>query len=650
MVSFFRRKRGERGENTAEDLIVQELTRKRIEELKTLTALERKECLLIKQELDEVKSGAASEEKLLELQQRQEKEEADRKIAEEEYKKWLVERDAKIIAMKANRLGLLRSPKSVKTPPATPVSIEEKKNENIQSENVSPIETVSIKVEDEAPLEKVPPPVITPSTSPLLTSLLQSPSPSAGAHTSLSLFNSVAFKDLQLPGHPCPSPTTPVTPSQPPLPSNLPISSEDSKEIVKSPDKLAESPHTFPPNMPISSSPTLSRLLEMPNETSLKLPSSSTEIIEQVEAKEKELQVNQESIDSPSVSRVSKDSIEEENAPPEYVESAQFEDTATAEINQTDSTEVTGNVSELPSATDAVEVTSEVSTDKEIKQEAIDAAQPPETPQPDIEVKFKPENDETISTSDPAVTDTPSLSSRSKRKRPASTPVATLLNSRRSGRVRAAKDKTFEDEPSMTEPQTGAKKFTSSSVIAAGPSVAPPEAQIEGAKVRTSTVESVPSSPASVNATGEDAESVKEYKMWKKSIMLLWRQAATHKFSTLFSHPVTDNEAKGYSTVVYRPMDLQCIRKKIENSTIKTTAEFQRDMMLMFQNAIMYNSVNHDVHQMAVEMQKEILEGIEDYIETQKQGNQTEVNNKPRGRRGTSSTSEVGKIFHVDLH
>jgi len=29
--------------------------------------------------------------------------------------------------------------------------------------------------------------------------------------------------------------------------------------------------------------------------------------------------------------------------------------------------------------------------------------------------------------------------------------------------------------------------------------------------------------------------------------------------------------------------------------TIRTTSEFQRDMMLMFQNALMYNSADHDV-------------------------------------------------------
>lgn len=60
-----------------------------------------------------------------------------------------------------------------------------------------------------------------------------------------------------------------------------------------------------------------------------------------------------------------------------------------------------------------------------------------------------------------------------------------------------------------------------------------------------------------------------------------------------------------------RPMDLSTIKKNIENGLIRTTAEFQRDIMLMFQNAVMYNSSDHDVYHMAVEMQRDVLEQIQ---------------------------------------
>lgn len=66
-----------------------------------------------------------------------------------------------------------------------------------------------------------------------------------------------------------------------------------------------------------------------------------------------------------------------------------------------------------------------------------------------------------------------------------------------------------------------------------------------------------------------------------------------------------------FARLFCRPMDLSTIKKNIENGLIRTTAEFQRDIMLMFQNAVMYNSSDHDVYHMAVEMQRDVLEQIQ---------------------------------------
>lgn len=155
-----------------------------------------------------------------------------------------------------------------------------------------------------------------------------------------------------------------------------------------------------------------------------------------------------------------------------------------------------------------------------------------------------------------------------------------------------------------------------------------------------------PNSPASsiINVEHTDPEQIKEqkeYKAWKKSILMLLREAATHKYSSLFTSPVTDDEAKGYSTVVYRPIDLTMIKKRIESGTIKTTAEFQRDIMLMFQNAIMYNSVKHEVHQMTLEMQKEILESIEDFIDHHSSSQNISITNNQKNSQINSSNKET---------
>lgn len=44
---------------------------------------------------------------------------------------------------------------------------------------------------------------------------------------------------------------------------------------------------------------------------------------------------------------------------------------------------------------------------------------------------------------------------------------------------------------------------------------------------------------------------------------------------------------------------------------IKTDMEFQRDMLLMFQNAFMYNSSDHDVFFMAQSMKSDVMENIQ---------------------------------------
>lgn len=58
-------------------------------------------------------------------------------------------------------------------------------------------------------------------------------------------------------------------------------------------------------------------------------------------------------------------------------------------------------------------------------------------------------------------------------------------------------------------------------------------------------------------------------------------------------------------------MDLQTIKKNIETGQLTTTPEFQRDIMLMFTNAIMYNNCDHNVYHMAQEMYDDVMHNIE---------------------------------------
>ncbi|GAB6024925.1 Bromodomain-containing protein 8 [Chamberlinius hualienensis] len=155
-------------------------------------------------------------------------------------------------------------------------------------------------------------------------------------------------------------------------------------------------------------------------------------------------------------------------------------------------------------------------------------------------------------------------------------------------------------------------------VISEAMSIETEEESKEGTASRTGVPnDSVPNSPASTSFSGDDVESIRDYKVWKKAIMLVWRAVANHKYANVFLNAVTEEMAPGYQSVVYRPMDLATVKKSIENQTVRTTMEFQRDVLLIFQNAIMYNNSDHDVYKMAVEMQQEVIMHIQDFLATQ---------------------------------
>ncbi|XP_043995802.1 bromodomain-containing protein 8 isoform X2 [Gambusia affinis] len=154
------------------------------------------------------------------------------------------------------------------------------------------------------------------------------------------------------------------------------------------------------------------------------------------------------------------------------------------------------------------------------------------------------------------------------------------------------------------------------------------------------TADSNPSSPASsqFSVCSEDLEALQAHKIWKKAIMLVWRAAANHRYANVFLQPVTDEIAPGYHSIVHRPMDLATIKKNIETGLIRTTAEFQRDIMLMFQNAVMYNGLDHDVYHMALEMQRDVLEQIQQFLATQLIMETSESGISAKSLRGRDST------------
>ncbi|XP_036604682.1 bromodomain-containing protein 8-like [Trichosurus vulpecula] len=104
---------------------------------------------------------------------------------------------------------------------------------------------------------------------------------------------------------------------------------------------------------------------------------------------------------------------------------------------------------------------------------------------------------------------------------------------------------------------------------------------------------------------------VKEQLLFKKTLLPVWKMIASHRFSSPFLKPVSDRQAPGYKDVVKRPMDLTSLKRSLSKGRIHNMAQFQRDLMLMFQNAVMYNDSDHHIYHMAIEMQREVLEQIQ---------------------------------------
>uniref|UniRef100_A0A8C7TRM1 Bromodomain-containing protein 8 n=1 Tax=Oncorhynchus mykiss TaxID=8022 RepID=A0A8C7TRM1_ONCMY len=169
---------------------------------------------------------------------------------------------------------------------------------------------------------------------------------------------------------------------------------------------------------------------------------------------------------------------------------------------------------------------------------------------------------------------------------------------------------------------------------------------------RYTTADSLASSPASsqFSICGEDQEAVQAQKIWKKAIMLVWRAAANHRYASVFLQSVSEDIAPGYHSIVHRPMDLSAIKKSIEAGQIRTTAEFQRDIMLMFQNAVMYNSSDHDVFHMALEMQRDVLEHVQQFLATQLIMQTSESSISTKSLRGREGGRKPGESLPVHKH
>ncbi|XP_068265376.1 bromodomain-containing protein 8-like [Nyctibius grandis] len=118
-------------------------------------------------------------------------------------------------------------------------------------------------------------------------------------------------------------------------------------------------------------------------------------------------------------------------------------------------------------------------------------------------------------------------------------------------------------------------------------------------------------SPANTQLVQLSWDNPLQHLLFKRTLLSIWKMIASHRYSGPFLKAVTEKQAPGYRDVVKRPMDLTSIKRRLSKGHIQSMIQFQRDLMLMFQNAVMYNSFNHHVHHMAIEMQREVLEQLQ---------------------------------------
>ena len=79
-------------------------------------------------------------------------------------------------------------------------------------------------------------------------------------------------------------------------------------------------------------------------------------------------------------------------------------------------------------------------------------------------------------------------------------------------------------------------------------------------------------------------------------------QISQHRYGNIFHNPIKKTEAPDYHDIVKRPMDLKTIKSRVKDGLISNSLEFQRDIYLMFANAMMYNRPGSEIYNMAEEV------------------------------------------------
>jgi hypothetical protein len=68
--------------------------------------------------------------------------------------------------------------------------------------------------------------------------------------------------------------------------------------------------------------------------------------------------------------------------------------------------------------------------------------------------------------------------------------------------------------------------------------------------------------------------SKKENKNWKKLILMMWNEIVNHRYGPMFTHPVKEEKAPGYYSIIKRPMDLLKVKQRVREGVGSPLLDF----------------------------------------------------------------------------
>jgi len=102
------------------------------------------------------------------------------------------------------------------------------------------------------------------------------------------------------------------------------------------------------------------------------------------------------------------------------------------------------------------------------------------------------------------------------------------------------------------------------------------------------------------------SKPIKQIQPWVNRATKIMKKLFKHKFSWPFLDPVDPVELNipDYFEVIKNPMDLQTVSNKLQSNTYNTYKEWDADVLLTFDNAMLYNPADNAIHQLAIKMRK----------------------------------------------